>query len=171
MFDHPLSTPHAWADQAQVGDVLLFHFPSPDEPGPVLARPCLVIEESRNLRRRCLTLANSRPLWSISLVETSIDVIRPAELAAAGLDQSTAFDAYRALLISVHNASFAIHPETGTPIIGRLIGDSYERMQSVRAYLSTQSRIADRHRQELDNDLSGRGVTPRKPTLPEFPEE
>jgi hypothetical protein len=167
MFDQPTTICPAWARSAQPGHVVLFHFPTPIEPGPVLARPCLVLETPAVGIDVRLTLALGTP--NIHQVRTGphVYVRAPKELDSAGLQGRTWFDCYRILSVSVHNASFTNDQDATSPIVGCLSGGSFKQMQRVRDHLQTQREIAALSRREGALDL----LMNREPTVVPSPKQ
>ena len=149
MFDHTTRETAHWADDVQRGDVVLFRFPvrgSQAANGMPVTRPCLVMEvdgEGEN-RRLVLAYGTSR----IAATNTGYDIaVKRTELRAAGMTRPTRFIGARLLSVSP-NHSGLMTGDLGTPVLGRLTGESLDRMHWVRGRLHAEHDIAAERRRE-----------------------
>lgn len=92
--------------------------------------PCLILERHSDDTETWLTLA---PGVCLTKRSPLVSVQDPKELTAAGLSQATVFDLGHVLTVAAKNRSFLTR--TGSPIIGRLTGDSLALMHRMRAGL------------------------------------
>ena len=166
MLDHPKPIPVVWTQDVQRGDVVLFHFPSPAEPGPVLPRPCLVLDRTTTGGDVRLTLAPGKTATGTVRTSPHVSLKAPAEVLAAGLHVPVRFDLGMALTVSTRNASFANDMATGTPVLGPLTGASKEQMFRVLARLQAKRDMAEMRIRARSNCLDAPARFASRLTLP-----
>lgn len=150
MFDHlQQAAAGAWHDTLSYGDVVIFRFPVAEEDGgdAPKARPCLVLDVERFGDRQYTLLAYGTTQANRANRGYEIRVYAPEEYAAAGLRNPTRFVGARRILVPLDHADFALGP-TGTPVIGRLSGAAFERMNAVRGRIHAEADIASERRAE-----------------------
>lgn len=86
-----------WSTVVEVGDVVLYRFPTPGEPWPVPPARCLVLDVDHVGGDIRLTLSRAEPLSSPIYPTTQIALRARHELNAADLNEPSTFDADRAL--------------------------------------------------------------------------
>ncbi|WP_420325823.1 hypothetical protein [Mameliella sp.] len=139
-----------WSDSIRVGDIVAFRFPHETD-GDELpkVRPTLVLEVDVICGKRHVTLAYGTTSPRRCRGEAyTIDVYGAEEIAEASLRRPTRFYGARRLRVSCDNSWFGLGRDRGTPKIGRLSGESLERLLAVRARIHAERDIrADRTRQ------------------------
>lgn len=74
---------------------------------------------------------------SPSRAKYGVAVERRAELVTASLHQPTTFDTARRVKVALTHPGFDVHPEMGTPVLGRL-GRARARLEHMRARLRAE---------------------------------
>lgn len=134
-----------WHNHLSHGDVVMFRFPAAGQ--PAAARPCLVLDIETVGIRRCAALIPAFPARRPTSSDRSVMLFHRAEYRSAGLDGPTRFPVRSRLLVPLAHAGFVASQTTGTPVIGRLDGDAFERMNAERGRLHALRDIrADRER-------------------------
>ena len=138
-----------WQDQLSHGDVVLYRFPSADEDASgAKIRPCLILDIEKIAGQRYAVLAYGTTATTRSNTGLEVRVSSAAARAAAGLDEATRFVGARRILVPLESAGFDLRSEMNSPVIGRLAGSAYERMDRVRARLHAERDIAADRRQQ-----------------------
>ena len=147
MFDaSPAAAEADWQTTLSHGDVVVFRFHVDDaetgaKPKP---RPCLVMDLVRIGDARFVLLAYGTTARVRANPGLQIRVSGP-EAAEAGLRTDTAFIGGRRILVPLTHRGFDIAAQLGSPVIGRISGAAFERLNHVRARLDAQRDIlADR---------------------------
>ena len=132
------STTHTsnWQDTVSCGDIVAFEMPSdhldnPLQP-PTEALPWLVVDEAIYVGTRYLTLARGHAIGTTFNHGAEFRVEHSAAFGAAGLSQPTVYNLRGLVIVSVHHEGFA-SGMTGTPVLGRLVGDELDQLESLRA--------------------------------------
>lgn len=156
----PVMTPD-WRDCIAVGDVVSFRFPcATDNDTMPKARPCLVLDIETINGQRYALLAYGTTATGGANRGYEIRVSFTEALASAGLHKPTRFVAARRLLVPLESANFACSAMTGAPVLGRLTGETRERMQAIRARIHAERDIA------ADRRASRRRSGRREPSAP-----
>ncbi|TCP58395.1 hypothetical protein EV663_1296 [Rhodovulum bhavnagarense] len=154
MLDQTRSRPPApdWSAALSHGTVLSCRFPlSPDRPEPdAPPLPCLVLDIETLGGRRVALIAPGVPRPDTRQRGYAIDIADGAELVRAGLWHPIRFLADKRLLISVGNTGIFPARHGTAPVLGRLSGASFERMNAVRARLHAERDIAAERRRDRD---------------------
>lgn len=139
----PTMTP-AWRDHVAVGDIVSFHFPcaTDDTATAPKARPCLVLDVETIHGQRYALLAYGTTATTGANRGYEIRVRSAEALTSGGLHKPTRFVAARRLLVPLDSGGFACCAGTGAPVLGRLTGETRERMHAVRARLHAERDIA-----------------------------
>lgn len=137
MFDAiPENTPsHSdWKTKLAIGDLVMFRYPLADEQGEAepKARPCLVLDLRILGDMKCAVIAYGTTAHTAANRGLDLHVVRPDEIAAAGLHRPTRIVCARRVTVSLEHRDWVIHPGLGTPVIGRLTGDSGIAMKRMR---------------------------------------
>ncbi|WP_299821461.1 hypothetical protein [uncultured Jannaschia sp.] len=72
------------------------------------------------------------------------------------MDGPTRFCGTQRLLVPLAHGGFEISPETGSPVLGRLGGQSYERMQALRAQIHALRDLRAEQRRRRSGFRAGR---------------
>mgnify|MGYP000554008539 CR=1 FL=1 len=162
MFDaSPTAAEADWKTTLSHGDVVAFRFPVVDgESGArPKTRPCLVFDTLEIRGEPYALIADGTSVRVRA--DTGLQVrVSGAAASEAGLHRDTWFLGARRLLVPLGHSGFSIAAELGSPVIGRLGGEAYERLNAVRARLDAQRDIAADRRER-------RRAAPR-PTLAVF---
>lgn len=151
----PMMTPD-WRDHIAVGDVVSLRFPCATDDTTPKARPCLVLDiETINGQRYALVAYGTTATTGANR-GYEIRVSFTEALASAGLHKPTRFVVARRLLVPVESAGFACSAMTGAPVLGRLTGETRERMQAVRAH---------RLRRNFASEAAGRALPSVRPAV------
>lgn len=156
----PAMTPD-WRDCIAVGDVVSFRFPCATDDTTPKARPCLVLDIEAINGQRYALLAYGTTATGGANRGYEIRVSFAEALASAGLHKSTRFVAARRLLVPLGSAGFACSAVTGAPVLGRLTGQTRERMQAIRARIHAERDIAADRRASRRRSGSRRPSDPR----------
>ena len=144
MFDaSPTAAEADWKTTLSHGDVVAFRFPVVDAESGARpkTRPCLVFDtlEIRGDRYALIAYGTSVRVRA----DTGLQVrVLGAAAGEAGLHRDTWFLGARRLLVPVGHSGFSVSAHGGTPVIGRLGGAAFERLNAVRARLDAQRDIA-----------------------------
>jgi len=124
----------AWRDHLSHGDIVLFRFPLAEdgETATPKPRPCLVLDVETIGGKRYALLAYGTTSRRKSNVGDAVHVRKRADYIAAGLHEPTRFVGARRILAPLTHSCFALDRHTGSPVIGRIDGDIFERMNEVR---------------------------------------
>lgn len=136
--DAPKTAPLAWARTLQVGEIVAFEFPHEREGADAPnCRPSLVLDlqEFGGTLFAELAYGTTRP--KPSRAKYGVAVERRAELVTASLHQPTTFDTARRVKVALTHPGFDVHPEMGTPVLGRL-GRARARLEHMRARLRAE---------------------------------
>lgn len=126
-----------WCNHLSHGDVVMFRFPGAGQPAAArpAARPCLVLDIETVGTRRCAVLVPAFPARRPASSDRSVTLFRRTEYRAVGLDGPTRFPVRSRLLVPLAHEGFVASQTTGTPVMGRLDGDAFERMNAERGRL------------------------------------
>ncbi len=161
MFDQsPPSTETAaqiappWTTTLARGDVVLFAFPKADEDGgKPKPRPCLVLDIVEILGKRFVSLACGTMGETVANKGYTISVTRRADYTAAGFDAPISFAAQTRVLVPLTHKGFPT--SVPSPVIGRLSGDAFDRMNAVRARLAAEADMRTARRDERRRRTAG----------------
>lgn len=133
-----------WRDQLAHGDIVLFRFPLSDgsENTPLKARPCVVLDIETIGETRYALVAYGTTSRRRSNVGEEIHVRKREAYTAAGLDRPTRFIGARRVLVPMTHSGFVSRPGTDSPVIGRLTGTEFERLNAVRGRIHALRDIA-----------------------------
>lgn len=144
-----------WTATLTHGDIVSFRFPVTETEGVFpKARPCLVLDVEDRDGLRFLTLAYGTSIGTRANRGYEIRVNRAEDAAAAGLDRPTRFVGARRITVSVAHKGFCLHRELGTPVLGRLSGAAFERMNRVRARIHAERDIAAYYRTRTPEQIA-----------------
>lgn len=134
----------AWRDQLAHGDIVLFRFPLSDgsETAPIKARPCVVLDIETIEGERYALVAYGTTSRRRSNVGEEIHVRKREAYTAAGLDRPTRFIGARRVLVPLTHSGFVSRTGTDSPVIGRLTGSEFERLNAVRGRIHALRDIA-----------------------------
>lgn len=138
-----------WRNHLSHGDIVMFRFPAAGQPAAArpAARPCLVLDIETVGTRHCAVLVPAFPARRPASSDRSVTLFHRTEYRAVGLDGPTRFPIRSRLLVPLTHAGFVASQTTGTPVIGRLDDDAFERMNAGRGRLHALRDIrADRER-------------------------
>lgn len=138
-----------WRNTLSWGDVVSFYFPVKEENGPASKRrPCLVIDAFIKAEQPFVTLAYGTTTERRGLRKYEVHVYDEESIASAGLTRATRFLGSRRITVSTQHPRFIISKRTGSPVLGRLSGSAYNRMNNVRARIHAEANIAAHYREE-----------------------
>ncbi|WP_114011635.1 hypothetical protein [Cohaesibacter intestini] len=100
--------------------------------------PWLVVDVNDIVGARYMTLAPGNAIGKLPHRSQEILVARSEALKSAGLQQPMIFNCRGLVLVSVSNKGLVLN-STGTPIIGRLVGEERHYLNNVRARLQAFS--------------------------------
>lgn len=129
------TTAAPWQDHLAPGDAVAFSFPVPGDGSLPYPRPCLVLDLETLGEHRMVLLACGKNSPRPSVRISHIDIRGTAACRRAGVDAPTRFCGTQRLLVPLAHGGFDISPESGSPILGRLGGEAYERMRVLRAQI------------------------------------
>ncbi len=159
-----------WTTKLARGDVVLFAFPQADDDGgKPKPRPCLVLDITVLLGKRFVSLACSASAKSGGTIANkgyTIDVTHHADYTAAGLDAPISFAAQSRVLVPLTHQGFPT--SVPSPVLGRLRGSAFDRMNAVRARLAAEADMRSARRDERRRRTAGTGspvAVPRRPKL------
>ncbi|WP_340108451.1 hypothetical protein [Pikeienuella sp. HZG-20] len=138
-------SPADWRETLTWGDIISFRFPVEGSDESPKKRPCLVLDIARLGERRYAMLAYGTSAYTKANHGYEIRLSK-AEALASGLRRSTRFVGARRLLVSLDHPGIVFWAATGAPVMGRLSGDAFERMNRVRARIQAEADIAADHR-------------------------
>ncbi|WP_209427455.1 hypothetical protein [Pararhodobacter sp. SW119] len=126
-----------WQKRLAVGDVVCCLFPLPSAnlrvtPAP---RPCLILEVCKVVGRQYAVLALGCAARSFLPHVAELQVTSPEEIRLAGLAQPTRFLLLQRVTVPLNDSAFLIHPNTATPIMGRLSDAARERLRELQVRL------------------------------------
>jgi len=166
-----LTKTDAWQDHISYGDIVSFRFPVAEagDSTPLKARPCLILDIEEKKGVHYALLAYGTTSRRKANVGYEIHVRTSAACAAAGLDAPTRFVGARRIFVPLAHSGFVIHPGLGAPVLGRLEGEEFERMNEVRARIIAMADIrADRKvrtlRKRTRKPLNAFTVETRRPS-------
>ncbi|MEJ2003255.1 MAG: hypothetical protein P8X77_18110, partial [Maritimibacter sp.] len=140
-------TARPWTATLSRGDVVLFAFPHADEDGgKPKPRPCLVLDIAEILGKRFVSLACGTTDATVANTGYTIGVTRRADYTGAGLDEPISFAAQTRVLVPLTHKGFPTSEPS--PVIGRLSGGAFDRMNAVRARLAAEADMRSARRDE-----------------------
>ncbi|HDY95475.1 hypothetical protein LCGC14_0510620 [marine sediment metagenome] len=146
MLDNPIelvttSDHNTWFADLSWGDIVSFRFPVEHGKEQPKKRPCLVLDTTTIGGRRFAVLAYGTSVRSNSNrgYEVRIGAVDAME---AGLHRSTRFIGARRLTVSLDHDGFVASGTARTPVIGRLKGTAFDRMNAVRGRIHAEADIA-----------------------------
>lgn len=148
------STTHTsnWQDSVSCGDIVAFEMPSDhsdkDRQSPNEALPCLIVDEAIYIGTRYLTLARGHAVGHLTSHAHQIRVEHSAAFGAAGLSQPIVYNLRGLVIVSVNHEGFAPNKD-GTPVLGRLVGDELDQLESLRARIHAVNGIRAEGRADL----------------------
>lgn len=152
MLDNPTqllitSERNSWIADLSWGDIVSFRFPVDDGSEAPKKRPCLVLDTLTSGGKRYAVLAYGTSVRSSS--NSGYEVRLGAQDAIeAGLHRATRFIGARRLTVSLDHDGFVAPDTSGNPIIGRLSGSAFDRMNAVRGRIHAEADIAAERRAE-----------------------
>ncbi len=152
MLDNPTKLPitsdrNSWISELSWGDIVSFRFPVDGGGELPKKRPCLVLDTLTSGGKRYAVLAYGTSVRSSS--NSGYEVRLGAQDAIeAGLHRATRFIGARRLTVSLDHDGFVAPDTSGNPIIGRLSGSAFDRMNAVRGRIHAETDIAAEHRAE-----------------------
>jgi hypothetical protein len=163
----------AWRDHLSHGHIVLFRFPLSEggEDAEVKARPCLVLDIETIAGARYAVIAYGTTSRRKANVGEEIHVRRRDAYVAAGLDEPTRFVGARRLLVPLTHSAFVTIADSGSPVMGRLVGSELERLNTVRGRIHAlrdiaTERLSTRRRRSRLGLRPMRGVTVEYRELP-----
>ncbi|MEI4264271.1 hypothetical protein, partial [Roseovarius sp. D0-M9] len=128
-----------WHNHLSHGDIVRFRLPGAGRPVTerLEARPCLVLDIETVGTRRCAILIPAVSARRPASGARSVILFQRPEYRAAGLSGPTRFPIRSRLIVPLVDEGFVPVETTGTdtPVIGRLTGDAFERMNAERGRL------------------------------------
>ncbi len=152
MLDNPTKLPitsdrNSWISELSWGDIVSFRFPV-DEGGELSKkRPCLVLDIVKIGGQRHAVLAYGTSVRSNANRGYEVR-LGAREAIEAGLHRATRFIGARRLTVRLDHAGFVALGSAGTPVIGRLSGSAFDRMNAVRGRIHAEADIAAEQRAE-----------------------
>ncbi|MEX1236530.1 MAG: hypothetical protein WEB56_16225 [Roseovarius sp.] len=139
-----------WQNRVSYGDILTFRFPGLAQPAAArpAARLCLVLDIETIGGRRCAVLVPAVPARRPVSAERAVTLARRMEYRKAGLEGPTRFPIRSRLIVPFGHDGFVPSETTGTPVIGRIEGSPFERMNAERARLHALRDIREDHAQD-----------------------
>jgi len=144
-----------WREALTWGDIISFRFPIEGAGALPKKRPCLVLDVHRLGDSRYALLAYGTSADTQANRGYEVRLTEP-EARAAGLHRPTRFVGARRMLVAVDHPDIIISAATDTPLIGRLTGAAFERMNAVRARIHAEADIAADRRSERRRTRQGR---------------
>lgn len=137
----------AWQEKLSYGDIVLFRFPGAGQSAASrpAVRPCLVLDVETLGIRRCAVLVPAFPARHPGSSGRAVVLAARAEYRAAGLDRPTRFPIRSRLIVPLEHDGFAVSDTIGTPLVGRLGGDAFERMNAERGRIHALRDIRAEH--------------------------
>lgn len=135
----------AWPSGVRFGDIVQFRALC-DDGTFADALPCLVLDATHRADRARLLLAPGQPVSAARDRAYEIGVRAPSQLIEAGLAGPTVFLGASRISVSSTHAGFVPDAGTGSPVIGRLSGPAFDRMNAVRARIQAEADIAAYYR-------------------------
>lgn len=154
----PLKT---WQQSLRPGHILTFRFPVQGSDAIPKVRPCLVLDVFMRDGKRYVSLAYGTTSETSANRGYEIHVADGLGLQLSGLRKPTRFVAARRITVSLDHPDIVCN-RAGTPIIGHLVGASFDRMNAVRARIQA---IADMRREKLERRAAQRRRTPQQLSL------
>jgi hypothetical protein len=135
--------PTDWHAGLTWGHIVLFRFPVrlPGETDNAKVRPCLVLDVEMVGAQRCALIAYGTSADTKANRGYEIDV-RGEEATAVGLHKPTRFVGARRILVPLEHPGFLMIGDSGSPIVGRLTGQSLDRMNAVRGRIHAEADMA-----------------------------
>ncbi len=133
-----------WQTALAVGDVVSYRFPVAEEDGTAKpkVRRCLVLDLVTVAGASYALLAYGTTSSTTANYGYEISVRSPKALRPAGLHRPTRFVGARRLFVPLDATGFVSSGPAGTPVLGRLDGKAFERMNEVRARIHAERDIA-----------------------------
>lgn len=136
------ATPN-WRDTLSWGDVVSFYFPVKEVDGPASKRcPCLVINAFVKAEQRFVTLAYGTSTERRGLRRYEVQVYDAEAISSAGLTRPTRFLGSRRITVSTQHPGFICGKKTDAPVLGRLKGPAFMRMNNIRDRLQKDADAA-----------------------------
>jgi len=128
------SDPQQWVGALQSGDIVAFRFPhqwagGSDAPK---VRPALVVDVVEQDGNRSAVLAYGTSNASLKTDANTLDVQVPAEVEHASLKKPTRFHISRRIRVPLNDGGFVVKISIGTPVLGKLSGNSQKRLTDIR---------------------------------------
>ncbi len=148
-----------WKGHLSYGDIVRFRFPVslPSDQDKPKVRPCLVLDTEELLGEKFAWLAYGTSANTNSNRGYEIRLGHMPDVVAAGLKKPTRFVGARRILVSLENSGFVCSSGTNSPIVGRLTGGAFDRLNSVRARIQAEA--------DIRSDRIERGVTLSQPVV------
>lgn len=141
-----------WQETVSWGDIVAFHYPElhydKDRQSPNEALPWLVVDEAIYVGTRFLTLARGHAIGKVFGHQEQIRVEHSAAFGAAGLSKPTLYNLRGLVIVSVHHEGF-VPNKNGTPVLGRLVGDELDQLQSLRARIHAVNSMRAEERADM----------------------
>ena len=134
-----------WQAAVRYGDIVQFRALR-DDGSLADAMACLVLDATQRPSGTRLLLAPGQAGCGKRDRAFEIGVRAPSQLIEAGLAGPTTFLAGSRISVAATHAGFVLAPANGSPIIGRLSGQAFERMNAVRARIQAEADIAAYYR-------------------------
>lgn len=136
-----------WQKELSWGDIVSFRFPVEDAEAIPKKRPCLVLDTATVGGKRYALLAYGTTTRSSSNRGYEIR-LGAFDASEAGLHRPTRFVGARRLMVNLDHPGLVTSSAAGTPIIGRLSGAAFDRMNAVRGRIHAEADIAAERRAE-----------------------
>ncbi len=147
-------TARPWTASLARGDVVLFAFPHADtDGGKPKPRPCLVLDIAEIFGKRFVSLACGITDETVANKGYTIGMTRRADYTAAGLDAPISFAAQSRVLVPLTHKGFPT--SVPSPVLGRLRGSAFDRMNAVRARLAAEADMRSAKRDERRRRTAG----------------
>jgi hypothetical protein len=141
------AAPLSWHSTLNAGDIVAYRFPHERKGAQQpKVRPALVVNVTEKAGERVATLAYGTSNSRLHRDALTLDVQLEAELDEASLHRPTRFHVSRRIEVSLEDTAFNVSPSKQTPVLGRLSGQSKQRLAIVRSKLRAERRAHELRR-------------------------
>jgi len=135
------AAPLSWRSTLNVGDIVAYRFPHERKGAQQpKVRPALVVNVTEKAGERVATLAYGTSNSRLRRDALTLDVQLGVELDEASLHRPTRFHCTRRIDVSLEDIAFNVDKSKQTPVLGRLSGQSKQRLAVVRGKLRAELR-------------------------------
>lgn len=136
-----------WQKELSWGDIVSFRFPAKDGEAIPKKRPCLVLDTATIGGKHYALLAYGTTTRNSANRGYEIR-LGAFDASEAGLHRPTRFVGTRRLMVNLDHPGLVTSSVAGTPIMGRLSGAAFDRMNAVRGRIHAEADIAAERRAE-----------------------